>query len=54
MRRVWLYLRDLVWTAVVAVALGAIALIALALGEVDTAGVLALLAVGSAILSVRS
>jgi len=53
-RRVWVYLRDLVWTAVASVALAVVSLVALALGNPEGAGVFALLAVGSAILSTRS
>jgi hypothetical protein len=54
MKRVWYYLRDLVWPSVLAVALAVVALVVALLGGVTVAGVLATLAVVFAILSVRS
>jgi hypothetical protein len=54
MRRVWYYLRELVWLSIMSVALVAVSLVFLLLGSVQTAGVLAVLAVPFAILSTRS
>ena len=54
MRRVWLYLRDLVWPSLLSVGLAVVSVVFLVLGLGFTAGVLAILAVAFAILSTRS
>lgn len=54
MRRVWYYLRDLVWPAVLSVGLVIASLGFLAVDAVAIAQVLALVAIALAILSVRS
>jgi len=54
MRRVWYYLRDLVWTSVLSVGLVIASLGFLAFDAVAIAQVLALVAVAFAILSIRS
>jgi hypothetical protein len=54
MRRVWYYLRELIWLSILSVVFILASLVSLLTGSLDTAGILATIAVAFAILSIRS